>query len=145
MCWSPVWEGVQLISSSWGFVLLLSEGAPLGLLMAFPLRGVELISSVSKICHYDFNCPSCTQKCWKQSQSFNLFIYFVDSPPPSTRAAALTGRLNICTLYRGTAQGFAVKSEYFPTLNEPAGYSVKSPFCPFIYWAKWIFCKMNLI
>lgn len=45
--------------------------------MAFPLRGVELISLVSKICHYDVNCPSCTQKCWKQSQSLDLFIYFL--------------------------------------------------------------------
>lgn len=112
MCWSPVWEGVQLISSSWGFVLLLSEGAPLGLLMAFPLRGVELISLVSKICHYDFNCPSCTQKCWKQSRSFDLFIYlFCWCVFFSTRAAAaaLTGWLNVCTLHRRTALLFAVK------------------------------------
>lgn len=80
---------MQLISGSWGFVLLLSEGAPLRLLMAFPLRGVELISLESKICHYDFNCPSCTQKYGKQSK---LVFFFL-----AREAAKLTCWFKICT------------------------------------------------
>lgn len=70
--------------------------------MTFPLRGVELITLVSKICHYDFNYPSCRQKYGRQSKFLILL------PGREQRSILMCNVLNVhwCSVHRSAVWSF---------------------------------------